>query len=242
MSLLVMDLGRTEYVRAWRAMRIVHLAVSRGLIGDAIILTEHEPVVTVGKHGRTDNVLAWDVPVYVVERGGDATYHGPGQLIGYPVMRLRWPLKAYIGMIEDAIINALARMGVEAYRRPDHRGVWSKGRKVASIGIAVEGDVTLHGFALYVDGNMEDFNRVNPCGLHPSQVTTLRMLGYGVSLEEAKRSIVAAFSDIFNVKPMWADYEDVRTYLGLDEATVGEPMRILPYRGRERTTTFVRVK
>ncbi len=228
MSLLVMELGRTEYVRAWRAMRIVHMGVSRGLIGDALILTEHEPVITVGKHGRTGNVLAWDIPVYVVERGGDATYHGPGQLIGYPVVRARWPIKTYLNMLEDVIIRALAAVGVEANRRADHRGVWSKGKKVASIGVAVEGGATLHGFAVYVHGNVEDFRRVNPCGLHFSQVTTLRELGHNVTMEELKRGIVSAFGDVFGLKPVWTHYEDVRTYLGVDEDEVGGPLMAPP--------------
>ncbi len=232
MSLLVVELGRTEYVRAWRAMRVVHIGVSRGLIGDALILTEHEPVITIGKHGRTGNVHAWDIPVYVVERGGDATYHGPGQLIGYPVMRARWPIRAYLNMLEEAIIRALAAVGVEADRRADHRGVWSKGRKVASIGVAVESGATLHGFAVYVHGDIRDFSRVNPCGLHFSQIATLRELGYNVTMEEVKSNVVAAFSEVFGLRPMRADYEDIRAYLGVEEDRVGEPARA-PRPGRE---------
>ncbi|AET33259.1 lipoyl(octanoyl) transferase LipB [Pyrobaculum ferrireducens] len=180
----VVWLGRTAYHEAWRLMKSLHRAVSAGQAEEVALVTEHEPVVTVGKHGRLNNVLRWDVPVYVVERGGDATYHGPGQAVIYPIIRLRWPLRRYIDALEDAVIETLRKYGVEAGKNPSHRGVWLGGRKIASVGIAVENNVAYHGVAVNVSLDVGEFARINPCGLPPSAMISMKDLGIHADVRE----------------------------------------------------------
>lgn len=177
-------LGRTAYPKAWLLMKSLHRAVVAGQAEEVILVTEHEPVVTVGKHGRLNNVLRWDIPVYVVERGGDATYHGPGQAVIYPILRLRWPLRRYIDALEDAVIKTLRRYGIEAVKNPSHRGVWVGWRKIASVGIAVENNVAYHGVAINVSLDVEEFMRINPCGLPPSTMISMKDLGVSADVKE----------------------------------------------------------
>lgn len=188
----ILWIGRTQYAEAWRLMKSLHCAVAQGLTGDIALVTEHEPVVTVGKHGRLNNVIKWDVPVYVVERGGDATYHGPGQAVVYPIVALRWPLKRYIDAIEDAVIKTLGTYGILAGKKQGHRGVWVGDRKIASIGIAVENNVAYHGVAINVTIDPREFARINPCGLPASTMISMKELGVvaevrDVGIETAKK-------------------------------------------------------
>jgi lipoyl(octanoyl) transferase len=180
----VVWLGRTAYSDAWLLMKSLHRALASGQAEEVALVTEHEPVVTVGKHGRLNNILRWDVPVYVVERGGDATYHGPGQAVVYSILRLRWPLRRYIDALEDAVVKTLRRYGIEAAGNPSHRGVWVGGRKIASVGIAVERDVTYHGVAINVSLDVREFARINPCGLPPSTMISMKDLGVHADVKE----------------------------------------------------------
>ena len=177
-------LGRTRYEEAWRFMKTLHAAVAEGRAEEAILVTEHEHVITVGRHGRLDNVLRRELPVYVVERGGDATSHGPGQAVVYPVVRLRTGVRTYMWTLEEAVIRTLARFGIEAGRRENHRGIWVGGRKIASLGIAVERGVAYHGVAVYVNPDMRYFWHINPCGLHPSAITSMSELGVKADVYE----------------------------------------------------------
>ena len=122
--------------------------------------------------------------MYVVERGGDATYHGPGQAVVYPILRLRWPLRRYIDALEYAVVKTLRRYGIEAAGNPSHRGVWVGGRKIASVGIAVERDVTYHGVAINVSLDVREFARINPCGLPPSTMISMKDLGVHADVKE----------------------------------------------------------
>lgn len=180
----ILWIGRTKYAEAWRLMKSLHRAVAQGLAGDIALVTEHESVVTVGKHGRLNNVIKWDVPVYVVERGGDATFHGPGQAVVYPIVALRWPLRRYIDAIEDAVIKTLGIYGILAGKRQGHRGVWVGDRKIASIGIAVENNVAYHGVAINVTINSGEFARINPCGLPASTMISMKELGVTAEVRE----------------------------------------------------------
>ncbi len=180
----VLWLGRTRYPEAWRLMKSLHRAVAVGLAEEVVLVTEHDPVVTVGKHGRLHNVIRWDVPVYVVERGGDATYHGPGQAVVYPIVALRMPLRRYLDALEDAVVKMLARYGIRAERNPAHRGVWVGGRKIASVGIAVENNVAYHGVAINVSIDVREFARINPCGLPAAVMVSMRDLGVEADVKE----------------------------------------------------------
>jgi lipoyl(octanoyl) transferase len=156
----VVWLGRTAYSDAWLLMKSLHRALASGQAEEVALVTEHEPVVTVGKHGRLNNILRWDVPVYVVERGGDATYHGPGQAVVYPILRLRWPLRRYIDALEDAVVKTLRRYGIEASGNPSHRGV------------------------INVSLDVREFARINPCGLPPSTMISMKDLGVHADVKE----------------------------------------------------------
>jgi lipoate-protein ligase B len=149
-----------------------------GEIGDLLLTVEHPHVITLGrKQGALANVLAREMPVFEIERGGDVTYHGPGQLVGYPILALEGDerdLHAYLRKLEDALIRVCEGYGLRAGRRPGLTGVWiDDARKIASIGIAVRRWVTMHGFALNVSTDLSRFAALNPCGLDAAVMTSL---------------------------------------------------------------------
>ena len=160
-------LGRVGYEHAYRLQLGLVEARARGEVGDLVLLMEHDHVYTLGRKGG----VVYDprgVPVYRVERGGYATYHGPGQLVGYPIIDLSsrgLTVVGYIRLLEEVIIRSLKRFGVEASRVEGFSGVWYGGKKVASIGIAVKGWITYHGFAVNVKTDLSYFNNIDPCNL-----------------------------------------------------------------------------
>jgi len=172
----VVDWGLREYGDALEAMRQLHAARRSGAIGDTLILVEHPAVYTVGVQGA-GGPLPDGVPVFHVERGGHATYHGPGQLVGYPIVALTprgRDVRRFVGDLEGLIVGALADHGVAAGSVPGRRGVWVEGaRKIASVGIAVEEWTTLHGFALNVDVDLAAFERIRPCGFDAAVMTSV---------------------------------------------------------------------
>ena len=192
-------LGRLDYERALSLQRRYVDERIEGTRGDTLLLVEHDPVFTLGrKRTALANVLdAGEVPVVQVERGGDVTWHGPGQLVGYPVIALdasrgerdvHWVLR----QLEEAVIHVLAACGLAAERRPRYTGVWCQGKKLASLGVAVRQWVTFHGFALNVDPDLSWFRRINPCGLESEIMGSVRSLGGAVLPEEELRRTVAS--------------------------------------------------
>jgi lipoate-protein ligase B len=172
----VRRLGRTAYAEC-RALqeRLVERRIA-GEITDQLILTEHEPVITVGRKGPREAPADLGIPVVAVERGGEATWHGPGQLVAYPILRLaggRRDLHRYLRDLEEVAIGMLAEFGVEGTRRPGATGVWIGERKVCSIGVAVRSWVTWHGFALNLHSDLSAFRAFRPCGLDPAVMTRL---------------------------------------------------------------------
>lgn len=191
-------LGRVAYVDAHALQqRLVAERADGTLPHDVILVCEHDPVYTVGrKRGATDNVLApGDVPVVEVERGGDVTFHGPGQLVCYPILMLEGPardLHAHLHRLEQLMIDVCADLGVTAGRDARNTGAWIGGRKVGSVGVACRRWVTWHGLALNVETELSYFQRINPCGLDATLMTSVsRERGERVPLRLAQDALAA---------------------------------------------------
>ena len=171
------DLGRVPYGDAWALQRALVARRIAGLLPDTLLLLEHDPVVTLGRKVRGEARASAGIPVFEIERGGDLTYHGPGQLVGYPIVLLPEPrrdLGRYLRDLEEIVIRAIGRFGVRGERRAGWTGVWVGERKIASLGIAVKRWVTYHGFALNVtDEPLAAFRKLNPCGLPGAVMTSL---------------------------------------------------------------------
>lgn len=168
--------GRTEYREAHERQRELLDRRIAGEIGDTLVLTEHEPVVTYGRRTGPGALGQLDVPTLEVERGGEATYHGPGQLVAYPIVRLpetRRDLHGFLRDLEEAVIGVLGEFDVEGRRVPDYTGVWIGDHKVCSVGVAVKRWVTWHGLALNVHTDLSAFEGFSPCGLAPEVMTRL---------------------------------------------------------------------
>jgi lipoate-protein ligase B len=200
----VVDWGRREYTESLDAMRALVRERRTGSVGDTLVLVEHPPVVTVGVEGDDGGAAASGLPVVAVERGGHATYHGPGQLVGYPIVDLsarQRDVRRFVHDVEELVIRTVAEFGVRSGHVSGRRGVWVDGtRKIASIGIAVDHWVTFHGFALNVDLDLAAFDRFRPCGFDGSVMTSLaRETGRPVALGEVRRSVVASWESIFSL-------------------------------------------
>jgi len=195
-----------EYQRELRRRRIEGETAE-----DVLLLVEHPPVVTLGRGTRQtslpiapDQLRRRGVEVHEVERGGDVTFHGPGQLVGYPILDLRHhrpDLHWYLRSLEDVLIQALGQLGIEADRNPGLTGVWTAGRKIASIGIHVKQWVTLHGFALNVTTDLDPFDLIVPCGIKQVVMTSvaaeLLRSDADVLASEVRANVVDAFCGVF---------------------------------------------
>jgi lipoyl(octanoyl) transferase len=166
-----------DYHEAWAMQRDVHAAVAAGDVPDTLLLLEHEPVYTAGRRTEPMERPMDGTPVVDVDRGGKITWHGPGQLVGYPIIRLPDPIDvvAYVRRIEDMLISVCASFGVTGTRVSGRSGVWTSdgARKLAAIGIRVAQGVTMHGFALNCDCDLAWYDRIVPCGIHDATVSTL---------------------------------------------------------------------
>lgn len=196
MNLEVRDLGRMPYHEAWQLQKRLAAERADGKIPDTLLLVEHPPVITLGSSAAADAMFL-PFPVYKVERGGDITYHGPGQLVGYPILHLGGrdlKIRAYLRLLETVIIDAVAPFGVQGERLEGFTGVWAGSKKIASIGVAVKRLVSYHGFALNVDCDLEPFKLIYPCKLQPDQLSNMAAhLGRPVDLSEVRRSVTESF-------------------------------------------------
>ncbi len=194
----ILPLGRVAYDEALARQHELVAERREGLIPDSLLLLEHEPVYTIGRSSRQPVPAGLPHPVRVIERGGDLTYHGPGQLVGYPIVHLGdagLTVRGYLRKLESILVAALAELGVGAQPLPGFTGVWTGGRKIASIGVAVSRSVTYHGFSLNVDMDLGPWRAIHPCRLEPGQITSLSAaLGRPVVLAEAARAVSGAFS------------------------------------------------
>ena len=205
MSIVIRKLGLTEYRPVWRAMQ--EFTDSRDeLTADEIWFTEHRPVFTLGLNASREHVLApGDIPVVQIDRGGQVTYHGPGQLMIYPLIDLR---RANIGVrplvtaLEQSVVALAADYGIAAASRADAPGVYVDGIKLASIGLRIRRGASLHGMALNVDVDLEPFSRINPCGYKDLSVTDLARLGADADLDRVQQKLLPHFLKIVGLSGM----------------------------------------
>jgi len=210
------SLGRSDYRAALALQRRLHARRKAAEIGDLLVLTEHEPVLTIGR-GASDRFLR--VPLAELERrgiglvptepGGDITYHGPGQLVAYPIVDLRGhgqDLHQYIRRLEETAICLIALYGIRGERRPGTAGVWVGARKIASVGVYVSRWTTMHGIAMNVSTELSAFDLIHPCGMVGMQATSVAdMLGSSPSIEEAELDYLGMFATAFGVSLRRAD-------------------------------------
>jgi lipoate-protein ligase B len=222
-ELLVVDLGTVPYAEALEIQRAAARARIDGRLDqDLLIFVEHPPVVTLGRSSKNANLLvdkaglaARGIELFEVERGGDVTFHGPGQLVGYPIIDLKrhkQDLHWYLRQVEEVLIHALASLEIDAERVPKLTGVWTKGRKIASIGVHAREWVTWHGFALNVSTDLSFFDVMVPCGIPGAKMTSvereLTERADGVCLDpppslagDTRDAVVAATAGVFNLTP-----------------------------------------
>lgn len=202
----VRDLGRLRYQAAWDLQKQLVEARKKNEISDQLLFVEHPHVITMGRNGKVENLLAGadvlektGIDYVQINRGGDVTYHGPGQIVGYPILDLReWKrdVVAYVRALEQVMIDALVDLGVPAERSGGCTGVWVGDAKIAAIGIHISRWVTSHGFALNVDNELSYFRYIVPCGL-TRPVTSLRELGCTASREQVIERLKVHFAEQF---------------------------------------------
>ena len=197
------NLGLRPYQEIWDAMRACTAARDADS-ADQIWLVQHPPVYTQGQAGKPEHLLApGDIPVIQIDRGGQITYHGPGQTVMYLLLDLRRAgigIRALVSLIEESVIGYLQELGIRAQSRIDAPGVYVDGKKIASLGLRVRGGCTYHGVALNVDMDLEPFSRINPCGLVGMQMTQLRDLGVALDADAAGTALAARFQRIWLAK------------------------------------------
>jgi lipoyl(octanoyl) transferase len=205
----IQQLGRIGYASALDLQQRLVAQRKEGSICDQLLLLEHPHVITMGRNGHRENLLAHEdvlaragVAYHLTDRGGDITYHGPGQLVGYPILDLReWQrdVGAYVRAVEQVLIDTLADFGIAAGRIPKLTGVWVDGRKIAAIGVHISRWVTSHGFALNVDTDLSYFQYIVPCGLS-MPVTSMAQLGVRATLPEVSARLAGHFEEVFDLE------------------------------------------
>lgn len=200
-----------EYGQALELQRALARARIEGEVGDLLLLLEHPPTITLGRGGDRGHLLVDDVSLkskgiafFEVERGGGITYHGPGQLVGYPILDLSLhgrDLHLYVRKLEEVLIKALLAFGIQAERVPGLPGVWAGSRKITSLGLHIKRWVSWHGFALNVNVDLAPFRLIIPCGLREVEMTSMaELLGRKVPMEAVEDRVVASFQEVFQIE------------------------------------------
>ena len=202
-----LQLGREPYEPIWEMQKELVLKRQQGLVPDTVIMVEHDPVYTLGKNADENHLLQSrrdDVPTFTVERGGDVTFHGPGQIVGYPILDLhdhQLSINWYMRSLEEVLIRTLAEFRIDSERREGLTGVWVEDRKIASLGVRLSRWVTMHGFALNVNTDLSYFDGIIPCGIFECGVTSMeRILGGELVLEVVQKKIEQMFVNVFDLK------------------------------------------
>ena len=186
-----------------------------GAIADTLLLLEHPPTITLGKSGKLENVLVpperlkkEGIALCRTDRGGDVTYHGPKQLVGYPIINLRASqrsIHSYVYDLEEVLIRTLESFGIKASRDDGHPGVWVERQEIAAIGLAIKHGISMHGLALNVNPNLEHFSFINPCGFSDRKATSMaRLLGHELRVETVAETLVGHFADVLKVRVEWS--------------------------------------
>jgi lipoyl(octanoyl) transferase len=220
------------------------LALQRGLVDakasgalthDLLLVLEHHPVFTLGRRGIRSGLLVGDdylaargIEVVHVERGGDVTYHGPGQVVAYPIVDLRangWKVADFVSAIEEIMIRTAARWGIQAARNPQNRGVWVAGKKLGSVGIAVRREISFHGLALNVDMDLRPFTWINPCGLAGCQMTSFREeTGKDIRVADVREALALHAEAIFDASFERVNPEQLYAVLATTRAKESLPL------------------
>jgi lipoyl(octanoyl) transferase len=207
----LVEIPALDYREAWELqLALVEAKAGGGAVPDVLILLEHPSVFTLGRRGSRDHLMVPEgflrqrgIPIFHVERGGDITYHGPGQLVGYPVVDLRangWKVVDFVGALEEILIRTVRGWEVQAQRNPVNRGIWVGPAKLASLGIAVRRGISFHGFALNVNTRLEPFQWINPCGLTGVTMTSMeQLLGKELPMEDVREAVKQHVQIVFGI-------------------------------------------
>ncbi len=210
-SWLCADLALMDYQKVRDLqLRLVTARECRSIVPDILLLMEHEPVFTLGRRGGRENLMVSElfleearIPIVHAERGGDITFHGPGQLVGYPILDLRaskLTVTGYVEKLEEIMIRTAAHWGVHATRNRLNHGIWVEGRKLGSLGIAIRRGIAFHGFALNVNVSLEPFGWINPCGLQGVKMTSLeQQIACKASMKEVREQMKCNIEEVFDV-------------------------------------------
>lgn len=215
----VFNFHRTDYKQTLDLQKKIFSLVQKNAIDDVLILNEHEHVYTIGKSGDDNHLLASEeelelngANVFHIDRGGDITYHGPGQLVGYPILNLEnyyLDIHRYLRDLEEVIILTLQDFGIEGKRNNDFTGVWVGENKIAAIGVKVSKWITMHGFAFNVNTDLSYFDRIIPCGIFHKGVTSLeKLLGKKIAMKEVEESVIKNFGDVFQRTMMQGNLDE----------------------------------
>ena len=211
MTVQVRDLGLCAYDEVWNLQKEIQAQRIAGESEDTLLLVEHEPVYTLGKNADKNHLLQHypdNVQIFQIERGGDITFHGPGQLVGYPILDLHNYKKSvswYMRSLEQVIINTLQKYGIKGEQKEDLTGVWIKDKKIAAFGVRISRWVTMHGFALNVNTDMQYYEGIIPCGILEYGVTSMKkLLNHEVNMKDVKNTLISSFKNVFmnNIHPM----------------------------------------
>ena len=204
-ALDILRLGRKSYDKVWDRQKRLVDERRLGTVPDTLILVEHDPVYTLGKNSNENHLLRSrdkHIPVYQIERGGDVTFHGPGQLVGYPILDLhdhRLSVSWYMETLEAVLIETLGQFCIEARHRAGLTGVWVGEEKIAALGVRLSRWVSMHGFALNVNTDLKFFDGIIPCGIFEYDVTSMtRVLGKEVNMVEVEETLISIFRKLFS--------------------------------------------
>ena len=207
--LQVQDLGNSSYKRTWELQKELQLQRIENKIDDTLLLVEHEPVYTFGKNTDENHLLQnypENVKLFHIERGGDITFHGPGQIVGYPIMDLhnyKMSISWYMRTLEEVIIRSVDKFGISADRKDGLTGVWVEDEKIAALGVRISRWVTMHGFALNVNTDLTYYDSIIPCGIFDYGITSMEhILGGKQNMSKIKSILSAVFLDVFQLKKM----------------------------------------
>ena len=228
---LAIPLGLLDYQAAYDLQRRLHAQVVAGELPDLLLLLEHPHVYTLGRRGQQSHILASDealtqlgVETHFTDRGGETTYHGPGQLVGYPIVNLRrWGggVRKYVETLEQVLIGTLSEFGIAAHSEGKPTGVWVGDAKIAAIGVRVSRSVTMHGFALNVCPDLSFFDHIVPCGMPGARVTSMAQeLGQEIAVSDVMPAVARAFGGEFGIDVEWSNLDAL-------DSTVVAPSRLI---------------